>query len=709
MSDFYNMPQLQELAHAYGIETAYYDITQRRQETSPESLLLVLRALGAPVETFGDVSAALIEHRQAVWRRCLEPVVVVWDGDSAEVELRLLVDQAVGSAMCHMELENGEARGWACDISGLPTTQTVEVEGERYVAKKLPIPGRLPWGYHRLIVESSGRLSEAMIICAPVKAYLPPESSVSRVWGVFLPLYALHSRRSWGSGDFSDLGNLITWLTGQGGSVVATLPFLASFLDESFDPSPYAPVSRLFWNEFYIDVTKVTELKNCAAARAMLESGEVKEAVEKLQSLPLVDYRHQMALKRRLLEELAKCFFTKPADHLAAFRHFMETNHRVEDYARFRATCERRSVPWPEWPQRLCAGILKEGDYSEDTKRYHAYVQWVAHQQLETLSEKAREKGSGLYLDFPLGVNPDGYDMWREHSLFTMGVSVGAPPDTLFSGGQDWGFTPLHPEKIREQEHRYFIACLNHQLEYASILRIDHVMGLHRLFWIPEGMEPSKGVYVRYAADELYAILSLESHRHKCLLVGENLGTVPPYVNEAMTRHNIQCMYVTQYEITPDSNGTLREVPTNAVASLNTHDMPPFSAFWQGLDIEDRLAMKILDTTGAHVERGSRQNLKQALVNFLQRNGWLKGNSWDTHSVLRACLAFLASSHARILLVNLEDLWLETEPQNVPGIQEEHPNWRRKARYSLEVLSQMPEVLDAVEEIDRIFKRGKGF
>ncbi len=259
MSDLYNMPQLQELAHAYSIETAYYDITQRRQEASPESLLLVLRALGAPVETFGDVSAALIERRQTVWRRCLEPVVVVWDGDSAEVEMRLPADQAVGSAMCHMELENGEARGWACDISGLPTTQTVEVEGERYVAKKLPIPGSLPWGYHRLTVESSGRLSETMIICAPVKAYPSPESSVSRVWGVFLPLYALHSRHSWGSGDFSDLEDLITWVNGQGGSVVATLPFLASFLDEPFDPSPYAPASRLFWNEFYIDVTKVTE------------------------------------------------------------------------------------------------------------------------------------------------------------------------------------------------------------------------------------------------------------------------------------------------------------------------------------------------------------------------------------------------------------------------------------------------------------------
>jgi 4-alpha-glucanotransferase len=282
---------------------------------------------------------------------------------------------------------------------------------------------------------------------------------------------------------------------------------------------------------------------------------------------------------------------------------------------------------------------------------------------------------------------------------------VGAPPDAFFTRGQAWGFPPLHPERAREQGHRHLIACLRHHLEQAGALRIDHIMGLHRLFWVPKGMEPRDGVYVRYPAEELYSILCLESHRHRSLIVGENLGTVPAYVNRALARHGILGMYVAQYATTAKVAMALRPVPSRSVASINTHDMPPFAAFWRGLDIGDRRALGLLTQRGAERERQRRQALKRSLVSFLRRQGWLRGSA-SAFSVLRACLAHLAASPARLLLVNLEDLWLETKPQNVPGTVDERPNWRRKARHSLEALCQMPQVADTLREIDRLRRPG---
>ncbi len=544
-----------------------------------------------------------------------------------------------------------------------------------------------------------------MLISAPPQAYPPPESSVDRVWGVFLPLYALHSRRSWGSGDFSDLEALITWISGLGGSVAGTLPLLASSFDEAAGQSPYAPLSRLFWNEFYVDITRAPELQKCDPARALVESPRFTEELEALRSLPLVDYKRQMTLKRRVLHELARCFYRDAGDRFADFSSFVESNSRLDDYACFRAACERRGSPWWEWPQPLRDGALSCDDYDEETKRYHAYVQWLAHQQLHELSEKACEKGSGLYIDLPLGVRADGYDVWRERDLFVVGASAGAPPDTLYSAGQNWRFPPLHPEEIREKGYRYVIDYLDNHMQHAGFLRIDHVMSLHRLFWIPEGLEPTDGVYVLYPADELCAVVNLESHRHRCRIVGENLGTVPSCVNEMMSRRNIQGMYVVQYELTPDPNAPLRTILPNDVASLNTHDMPPFSAFWQGLDIKDRLSLNLLDEAGERAEQEDRQALERALVHLLRVNGWLEDSQTeDVYSVMTSCLKFLAASAAKVVLVNLEDLWLDTEPQNRPGTDEEYPNWRRKARHGFEVFSRMPEVRDVLVEIDRLVK-----
>ncbi|MEW6771148.1 MAG: 4-alpha-glucanotransferase [Bacillota bacterium] len=670
--------QLHQLAQLYGVETAYYNVTGLRQQAAPHALLAVLRALGAPVEKRADVCAAIRERRRKKLERRCEPVAVTWDGEPLEIEVRLPVSQAGVSAECVLELEDGAVRRWTCHLADLSETRAAQVEGDRYVVKQLRLPPGLPWGYHRFTLTLPDAASETLVIAAPRQAYTSLAGPGGKTWGVFIPLYALHSARSWGAGDFGDLQNLLDWVRERGGSLVGTLPLLAAFLDEPFEPSPYLPVSRLFWNEFYLDVTRIPELDRCPAARDLLSSPAVQHEIAALRDTPLVDYRRTMAVKRRVLEHLSRCCFSEESGRQADLRRWAAEHPAAQDYARFRATAEMQRSGWPAWPDRLRAGVLREEDRDPDAERYHLYVQWLADEQLKSLAEQARQGGPGLYLDLPLGVHSGGYDVWRERAAFALEASTGAPPDPFFSEGQNWGFPPLHPERIREQGYRYYIACLRNHLRHARVLRLDHVMGLHRLFWIPEGVAAREGVYVRYQAEEFYAILSLESHRHQAVIVGEDLGTVPHCVRTAMGRHKINRMYVLPFELTGNPGRALHPIPADALASLNTHDMPPFAAFWSK----------------------EPPKMRSALTSFLRSEGWLEAENEDPKAILRACLAYLSAGPARIVLVNLEDLWLEAASQNVPGTAGEHPSWRRKARHAFEEFSRMPEVLQILQEID---------
>ena len=282
-------------------------------------------------------------------------------------------------------------------------------------------------------------------------------------------------------------------------------------------------------------------------------------------------------------------------------------------------------------PTRMRRGQLTEQDYDLRSKQYHLYVQWVATNQLENLAEAA---GGGLYLDLPLGVRPDGYDVWRWHDFYACEASVGSPPDAMWTKGQNWGFPPLHPERIRHDGYRHVREYLRHHLRLAHILRIDHVMQLHRLYWVPRGLGAHQGAYVQYRPEEFYAILNLESHRCRSALVGENLGTVPPAVNQAMQRHDVQPMYVVQYEIAEeeveeelanqDQNQpaakaiVLRKVPADALASMNTHDMATFAAWWRGEDIWLRRDMDLIDQQEADRQYQELQIVRNELTNWLR-------------------------------------------------------------------------------------------
>lgn len=697
---------LYQLGSLYGVQTFYSDVDHRRRTPDPEALVLLLRALGAPLETTQGAPGALRERRQELWRRVVEPVVVAWDGGPARVEVRLPAAPSHQMLACTLHLEDGRTFTWPGDTAEKPILHEEEVEGVRYVVKGLDLPDKLPWGYHRFAIEREHGRAEALVISAPRRAYAPSRDGGDyRSWGVFLPLYALRTRKSWGTGDLGDLEALRGWIRGLGGEVVGTLPLLAAFLDEPCDPSPYSPASRLFWNELYIDVSRAPELSRCPSAQALLESPRLQQERDSLRESELVDYRGAMRLKRQVLEELARSFFPRAREQQDGFERFRGDHPDVDAYARFRAVGERQRTPWPRWPQSQRSGLVAGGDYDEDAYRYHLYAQWLAHEQMAAQGAGGKGERGGLYLDLPLGVHAESYDVWREREVFALEAEGGAPPDRFFTGGQTWGFPPLRPEESRKQGHRYFISCLRHHLEHAGLLRIDHVMGMHRLFWVPRGLTAAHGMYVRYPAEELYAILSLESHRNQAWIVGENLGVVPGYVNRAMASHGIHKMYVLEYEMRADPRRALRPVPRDALASLNTHDMPTFAAFWEGLDIQERLESGLLDASGAQREQDRRKDLREALVAFLREQGLLEAEADDIATVLRACIAYLGASPARAVLINLEDLWLESKGQNVPGGDARHPNWRRKARYDVESASELAAVLEPLKTLNHLRQR----
>lgn len=700
---------LHELARLYGVQTAYYNVLHQRWSSSADTLLSILKALGAPLERLEDVPLALRERQRELWQRPLEPVTVTWNGDLSSLRLRLPASLAEATLACHLTMENGERREQPCPARDLRALGMAELDGMKYVVKELRWKEILPPGYHRLSVRLKEKVAETLVISAPATFYHPPEAEAYRRWGVFIPLYALSRESGWGSGDLADLQSLVSWVGEMGGNIVGMLPMLASFLDDTSDPSPYIPASRLLWNEFYLDIRSIPELEDCPKAQNLLASASFQQEIETLREAPQVDYRRIMMKKRQILEELCRHLFAAPSKRLDALSRFIKTNPVVEDYACFRAARERHGPSWQAWPRPLANGISREADYDEEIKRYHLYAQWLIQEQMERLLKTSPPGKVTMYLDLPLGIHPQGYDVWRERDAFLSGTCAGAPPDAVFTRGQSWGFPPLHPEKIREQGYSYFLAYLRHHLKSAGVLRIDHVMGLHRLFCIPEGMSASEGTYVRYHPDELYAILSLESHRSRTVIVGEDLGTVPPYVRPAMKKHGVHRMYVMHYELASAGKGKiLKPIPGDAIASLNTHDMFPFAAVWNGTDIEQRAAFGLLGRAAANRERKLWEKRKRALLRLLQARGFLDRTQTSAEEVLKACLAFLSASDAGMVLVNLEDLWLETRPQNIPSTTDEtHPNWRHRARYRLDELCQMPQVVAILHMVDRIRKRGE--
>jgi 4-alpha-glucanotransferase len=669
---------LSELARLYGVERSYEGMDGRPRRAERSALSAVLRALGAQLEDDGNAHSALRARRAELDALGMQPVVVAWDGALPAVRVRLAGREADRAAI-EIRLESGDIMTRSC----APEPIAARARAGWTPTHALRLGARLPIGYHQLQVETAGATLHTLIIAAPRHAYLPAKV---RDWGVFVPLHALCSASSWGAGDYGDLARTARWVDAQGGSFLATLPLLPTFLDVPFEPSPYSPASRLFWSDFFVDVTLVPGW----SPRADLD-----DEIAACRRGQLVDYRRIAALKRREMERALG--ESRDAPHvIEGMRQFAAAHPRVEDYARFRAVGDRLRADWHAWPDRLHDGEIRDGDYAPEDFSYHLFAQWQADRQLGVISAARGAGAAGLYLDMPLGVNAGGYDVWRFRDLFAEGVSAGAPPDPLFTGGQNWGFRPPHPGALRASGYGYFVDTLRHHFRHAPMLRLDHVMSLYRLFWIPDGVAARDGVYVRYAEDELFAVLTLESARHQAVVVGEDLGTVPAAVRRAMDTHHIVRMHVVQYEASADREPPLQQPAETVVASLNTHDMPLFAGFWHGSEIDDQLDLGLIDDAEHARALAQRSHLRLSLSRSAGAGGEI-----EAALVGKRLLERLAASPARHVLVTLEDLWLEDRPQNVPGTANERPNWQRRATRTLEEITEdaaIRRLLNAISE-----------
>jgi 4-alpha-glucanotransferase len=656
---------LRRLAAAYGVLTAYRGI-DGLSRARPEAMVAVLRALGAPLDRVEDADDALRSRRDETGRNLVPPVVPLWDDRASQVPITHIAGES-GHARFSVVSERGERHDVDVELESL----SVLSFRHGLVRRRLALP-QLPHGYHRLEVAFGERRSESVVVRAPALSYRDHERP--RGWGLFAPLYALRSETSLGIGDFSDLSAFADLVSRHRGGFAATLPFLASFENEA---SPYSPLSRRFWNEVFVDLRRAPEwVQPRTDSLAELEAKSRE---------PLVDYAGIVALRRPLLEAMSReAMRSRPR----FFEGLLRTQLDTVAYARFRSAAERRSVPWPAW-----SGPLPKEDLADPAFLYHLYAQSLAEEQIAAASAAAAGKAVRFYFDMPLGVHPFGFDTWSRPSLFARGVEVGAPPDAVFPDGQSWGFPPVVPGESRAQGHAYFRECLAHVMRHAGLLRIDHVMGLHRQFWIPSGFEKRDGVYVRYPAEELHAIASLESHRHRTELIGENLGIVPEAVNRTLDRHGWRGIYVLQFRLTGNREAPYDPVSRNSAASFNTHDTPTYAGFRQARDLDDRVDAGLLDGEKARQLARARA----VAISLLDSHLGLAGSEASRES-LRRWLGLLLASDADLVTINLEDLWLEEEPQNVPG-RIDRPNWRRRLRHDLSSLP--PDVVSLLSGITR--------
>ncbi|MBL8948276.1 MAG: 1,4-alpha-glucan branching protein GlgB [Myxococcales bacterium] len=680
------------LAQAFGLQVGYFDFNHSFRGADPEVVAAVVRALGGDPDA--DVDAQLHAREIERWRTVVDPVVVAWDGACAPI-LRL-PSAAVGRSLSiTIRCEDGENFVHELVPSACPVVDDAVCDGTSFVAVRAALPFVLPLGYHRL--EIDGARTAAMVMSAPRRVWSP--AAGQRHFGVFAPLYALRSERSLGVGDLTDLGDLFAWIGERGGSVVGTLPLLSAYLDEPCEASPYVPCSRLAWNELFLDLQAIPEFAASPEANALLASPEVQATIAALRRAEFVDHRTEIRLRRRLFAPLAARVFERGGPRLAALEAFAAARPELVDYARFRAAQEKFGVLWDRWPTAAAAGMLRDDDLDPDALRHHIFAQFCCHEQLTHLGTRAQQGGLGLYLDLPVGVHGLGFDPWRHRDVFVHGLATGAPPDLLFAGGQNWAFPPLSPDALQRTHHAYTIAMIRNHLRYAKVLRIDHVMGLHRLYVIPQGAQATDGIYLSYAADQMYAIFAIESHRSQTLLVGEDLGTVPPEVHAAMHEHGVLGMHVVEYAARAEGPA-LEPAAPGSVASINTHDMPTFAAFWDGDDIDDRVALGWIDDAAAAADHRQRARLRANLRRHWSAQLPIAPDA-DADAALAACIAELGRSEAQLVLVSLEDLWGERKPHNVPGTWLERPNWRRRARHRIDALEDVPGLADRVDRLRR--------
>jgi 4-alpha-glucanotransferase len=700
------------LANAVGIEPNYRDVEGRVQSVAIETQRAVLLSMGFDLSTPEAARAALQACVDAEWRLLLPPVVVLKHAPDVVPAVSLTLPEPFLSRRLewHLDLEEGTGLSGSVLPEALVALARSRVDGEQFVRLQMPLPLGLEEGYHRLAVRTPHGEAAAMLVLAPPRAFIPDWlESGERRWGIAAPLFSLWSEASWGIGDFSDLGRLLRVARELGAHTVGLNPLHVPVAGVLFDPNPYLASSRLFLNPMFIDVTRANALADSRAELAFDRDPSFAASLRQARNAKLVDYPLVHRLKNEALETIYRSRnWGDPDQHvelpgcpggrlteLAAFRR--KHGDALRRFAVFNALQERfGSLPWREWPINLrtpvSTGIAGFERECSEQINYHAWLQWIADQQLAGAGQIAADNdGTGLYRDLAVGIHRDGADAWADPEVYLAGASVGAPPDAFNPDGQDWGIPPPSPLALRASGYASFVAAVRANMQHATILRIDHVMGLQRLYWVPQGHSARSGAYVRYPLGDLLGILALESRRSGCLIVGEDLGTLPDGFHERMAEASIISTRLMMFERYPNGLfGRPGTYPRLAAVSFGTHDLPTIRSWLEGHDIELRHLLGLCSESAAEQERARRRDDGALLFAALRDQQLAAGSDFDLKAISDLIVAieqFLARSPSALVLANLSDMLGETEQINLPGTVSEHANWRHRFGLSVGALS----------------------
>ena len=667
---------LADLAAAFGISTEFWDWKGRLTEVSDSTVVGILAGMGVDASTDEAAHQALAEHALRSWRRALPACTVMRAGNETAIGVHV---PAGSSASVHVRLEEGGRReAWQVD-NEVPDR---DVDGQWTGEATFVIPGDLPMGYHRLVLETPSGNREETLVVTPHFLGFPAAMGNRRVWGYATQLYSVRSANSWGMGDLVDLGDLATWSgTQHFADYLLVNPLHAAQPEPPLEPSPYLPSSRRYVNPLYIRPELIPEYarlnENKRTRVAQLKAALDKELAGSERIERNAVWEAKIAALRVIYDEgLSEV-------RMMAKENFVRGEGRtLTQFATWCVLVSRFGLNWREWPAEYLRPSSPEvaafaAQYAREVD-FFVWLQWVADDQLREAQSAARAAGMriGIMSDLAVGVSRSSAEAWVLGDAFAQGLSVGAPPDHYTQLGQDWGQAPWRPDRLEELSYAPFRAMVAGNLRHSGGLRVDHVMGLFRLWWIPEGMPPTEGAYVRYNHEAMVGILLLEAHRAGALVVGEDLGTVEPWVRDYLRDRGILGTSVAWFERGDDGNPLPPEAYREyCMASVTTHDMPP-TAGYLALDhirLQHLLGMltESLDEELALAERTF-----DTWNRVLTERGFLAEGESDVAEKVLAMHRWIVASPARVLCAALTDAVGDRKTQNQPGTVDEYPNWR---------------------------------
>ncbi|GAB3536175.1 4-alpha-glucanotransferase [Arthrobacter tecti] len=629
---------------------------------SDSTLVSVLTALGVPCANDDDVTSSLSTAEHAPWLRTLPPAVVVRQGVPAEVPVNVGADQ---TPQLRVELEDGTSR--ALELS---PGETRDLDGNAVRRFTATVPTDLPLGWHALEVEGS----RCALVVTPQK--LTTADRLTRTWGLMAQLYSVRSGSSWGVGDLDDLARLTEIAAEKGAGFVLINPLHAAEPKPPVEASPYLPSTRRFFNPLYLRVENIPEVDGLADPEVVRDlAGRFRDANL---SAEHIDRDSSYAAKLEALELIFAVPRTPEREE--AFKRFREeAGPGLESFALWSALAETLPEGAPEWsdPVFLEAqrGLLRE------RIEFHEWLQWLCDEQLEAAQRTAVDAGMnlGIMHDLAVGVHPAGADAWALRDVLAPGISVGAPPDMFNQQGQDWAQPPWHPERLAESGYAAYHDMLRTILRHAGGIRIDHILGLFRLWWIPSGLAPADGAYVYYDHEALIGILALEAERAGAVVVGEDLGVFEPGVQEYLAERGVLGTSILWFEYDDDAPRPPEQYRRACLTTVTTHDLPPSAGYLAGKHVDLREQLGLLGRP-VEEERAADREAQEGVLSLVRSRVSADSGgqeSGDLQSTVESLHAFIAQTPSLLLGMALTDAVGEERTQNQPGTSSaQYPNWQ---------------------------------